>query len=365
MAACVIHAAASPGEIRVAVLRGQRLLDYAIDRDALPGVGDLHRGRVTARVPAMAGAFVAIGGSDGFLPDSDGGTAPEGTMLAVRITRAPQGGKGPRLSARHETQPPPPGAPGLLQRGPGAILRLATLHPDSRVVVDDPLLLAALRPELGERITSAARAFDDALEAQIEALADPVAALPGGATMSVHTTPALTAIDVDLAGATSGRIGKTAAHEAANRAIIPALATQIRLRNLAGAILVDFAGLSQKRRAGLTQSLQDALARDPLQPRLLGFSHLGLAEILRPRIHPPLAALLEGPHSAGLAALRHAVREQAARPSHEPAIHAAPSVIDAILADPAALADYQRRTGRRPKLHSDRAMPMCAWELKA
>ena len=51
------------------------LLDYAIDRPGAPdGVGDLHRGRVTTRVPALAGGFVALDGApDGFLPDSEGG----------------------------------------------------------------------------------------------------------------------------------------------------------------------------------------------------------------------------------------------------------------------------------------------------
>ena len=97
-----ILAAASPGEVRVAVVRDDELLDYAIWRPGAPdGVGDLYRGRVTARAPALGGAFVALGGADGFLPDTEGGkAATEGTVLGVRVTRAAQGGKGPRLSAR-------------------------------------------------------------------------------------------------------------------------------------------------------------------------------------------------------------------------------------------------------------------------
>lgn len=364
----MIRAAASPGEVRAAALRGDRLVDYAIDRPGSSGVGDLHRGRVTARMPAMAGAFVAIGGADGFLPDSEGGTAPEGSVLGVRITRAAQGGKGPRLTARldeAELALVGTGPVGLLRRGPGAVERLAALHPDSPIMVDDTVLLATLRMILGDRITLVRRAFDDALEAAVEALAGPVAALPGGVTMSVHATPALTAIDIDLAGATAGRRGKTASHEAANRAILPALAAQIRLRNLAGAILVDLAGLSPKRRTALGPALEAALAQDPLRPRFLGFSHLGLAEILRPRVHPPLAELLQGPHAAGLAALRKAAQEQAARPERTQALHAAPGVADAILADAGAMADFQRRTGRRPLLQVDHGLPTCGWLLRA
>ena len=44
-----IRAATSPGEVRVAVVDGNRLLDYALWRPGAPdGVGDLHRGRVIA-----------------------------------------------------------------------------------------------------------------------------------------------------------------------------------------------------------------------------------------------------------------------------------------------------------------------------
>ena len=48
--------------------------------------------------------------------------------------------------------------------------------------------------------------------------------------MSVHPTPALTAIDLDLATATATRATKSRTHDQANRAALPALARQIRLR---------------------------------------------------------------------------------------------------------------------------------------
>ena len=56
-----IRVATSPGEARIAVVDDNRLLDYALWRPGAPdGVGDVHRGRVIARVPAMAGAFCSI-----------------------------------------------------------------------------------------------------------------------------------------------------------------------------------------------------------------------------------------------------------------------------------------------------------------
>ncbi len=80
------------------------------------------------------------------------------------------------------------------------------------------------------------------------------------------------------------------------------------------------------------------LEDDPLRPRFLGFTALGLAEIVRPRVHPPLHELLAGPHAAGLSALRHAMREDASRPDRAPALRAAPAVVAALQADPVGAA---------------------------
>jgi len=102
-----ILAACSPGEVRAAAVDDAGLLDYAVWRPGAPdGVGDLHRGRIAALAPAMAGAFVRLeGAADGFLPDSEGGAgATEGQALGVRVVRAAQGGKGPRLTAHLEAR---------------------------------------------------------------------------------------------------------------------------------------------------------------------------------------------------------------------------------------------------------------------
>ncbi len=313
-----ILAATSPGEVRVAVLRDDDLLDYAIWRPgASDGVGDLHRGRITARAPALGGAFVALDGADGFLPDSEGGkTATEGTILGVRVIRAAQGGKGPRLSARLAADVHiGSGAPALLRRGPSAAERLAALYPDAQVWVDDPALAAALRPALGSRIGVRAPVFDDVLLGQIEALAEPELVLPNGARLSFHPTPALVAIDVDTGGASGS-------HLAINRGLLPVLARQIRLRNLAGAILVDLAGLPARRRSTLGPTLAEALADDPGRPRLLGFTALGLAEIVRPRVHPPLHELRRGRMPP---ASRHCARSsRPRRPTHPACLPCAP-----------------------------------------
>jgi Ribonuclease G/E len=366
----VILAASSPGEVRVATMEGDDLLDYAIWRPGAPdGVGDLHRCRVTARLPALGGAFVALDGAEGFLPDTEGASnLTEGAVIVARITRAAQGGKGPRLSARlgpEEQALAGTGRPALLRPGPGAVERLAVLHPSAPIRADDPALVAALRPVLRDRIAMTRRpAFDAALEAEVAALAEPCAALPGGGRLCVYPTPALTAIDIDAGAASGGHAGKSATHRALNEAAIPVLVRQIRLRNLSGAILVDWAGLSPRRRAALGPALAAALAPDPQRPRLLGFTALGLAEIVRQRTHPPLHELLSGPHAVGLAGLRHLVAQATADPSRPHVLRAAPAIVTALTADAAARADVVRLTGRDLILREDAALAPSQWRVE-
>ena len=350
-----VLAACSPGEVRVAAMRDGFMLDYAVWRPGRPdGVGDVLRGRAGTRVPAMAGVFVALPGMDGFLPDSEGGAAlSDGMAVGVRITRAAQGGKGPRLAA---AGPVSPGPPALLSRGPTAVERLAALHPDASVLADDPALVAQLRPVLGDRI-GVARVLDDALLSGIDVLAVPDLSLPGGARASIHPTPALVAIDMDAGAATGERRAKPAAQMAANLAALPEIARHIRLRNLSGAILVDVAGMSIRRRPALAPAFLAALDGDPLHPRFLGFTALGLAEIMRPRVHPPLHELLAGPHAAGLAALRDIMAAAAAEPAVTFALRCAPAVAAAMHGDPVALPDLARRTGRPLMIHPDPVLP--------
>ena len=357
MSRAEIRLACSPGEHRAAALVDGILVDYAIHRPGAPdGIGDRLRGRVIATMPAMAGAFIALPGTEGFLPDSQGAAGlGVGDPVTVLVTRAAQGGKGPRLSAR--TEQAGPGAPALLTPGPGALDRLLALHPAAAVFIDDP---AAHRP--GATIIH--RAWDDALEAQVDALAGPDLALPGGLRASIHPTPALVAIDVDTGAATAERAPKLSAQREANRAALPALAAAIRLRNLSGAIVLDLAGMAPRARTALAPDLHAALVTDPLQPRFLGFTALGLAEITRPRRHPPVHELLAGPHAAALAALRELARRAEADPAIALQLHAHPALVSALEHDPTARADLARRTGRPLIMRSDPALPPCHWTLE-
>jgi Rne/Rng family ribonuclease len=181
--------------------------------------------------------------------------------------------------------------------------------------------------------------------------------LPGGLRASIEPTAALVAIDMDMAAATAGREAKTTKQEAANRAALPALARQIRLRSLAGTILIDLAGLPLRRRPALADAIRAALAPDPAKPRLLGFTASGLAEIQRARTHSPLHELQAGPHAAGLAALR-TIAASAGSPLT--LLRAAPDVVSALEADSVALPALANRLGRPLVLRSEPALSPCA-----
>ena len=351
-----IRAATSPGEIRIAVFDDDIIQDLCLWRPGRPdGIDDVYRARITAHLPGMAGAFLSLPDRDGFLPDSEGGAGVlEGALLTVRITRAGQGGKGARLSAK---LPQTEGPPGLVARGPNPIELFAAQHPGAPIEVDDPALAAELRRHAP---TIVPVDLDDV----IDALAARQTDLPGGMRATFEPTQALVAIDLDMAAATQGRQAKPAAQLAANLAALPELARQIRLRNLSGAIFVDPAGMSTQRRPLLAQALAAALASDPLHPHLLGFTKLGLAEIVRPRIRPPLHELLRGPHAAALAAHRTIARESAATPHATLGLTAAPDVINALDQDEVALADLARRTGRPLIPKPEPALPPGTWRIE-
>ena len=343
----------TPGEIRGLAVDDEGAVDSAIERPGGPlGVDDRVVGRIASRVPAMAGAFVALPGSsaDGFLPDTAGARGlPEGTHVALRVVRGPQGGKGPRLAALPEVAE---GPVRLLARGPGAVERLGMLHPEALIRVDSPAVSAGLPPALRARVTAGLGDLAAEAAAIWSALADPHADLPGGARMTITPTPALVAIDIDAGSATAERRAKKAAQLALNRASAPAIARQIRLRHLAGAILIDPAGVGQNSRQQLAGAFAAALANDPLRPQFLGFTGLGLAEILRPRVHPPVHELLSGLHAEALEALAALCAAWTARPGSGDSILATPDIVAAIEADAVAREEFRYRTGRYPSLHS-------------
>lgn len=115
--------------------------------------------------------------------------------------------------------------------------------------------------------------------------------LPSGGRIIIEETRACTAIDVD-SGEDRGHGSVSRLNEEAAQEIV----RQIRLRNLAGKIVIDFAGSSEyKFMKPVLDILAQGLAQDRNKSKLFGLSRAGNVEIIRVRRRPSLSSLLTVP----------------------------------------------------------------------
>ncbi|MEM6824893.1 MAG: ribonuclease E/G [Pseudomonadota bacterium] len=120
----------------------------------------------------------------------------------------------------------------------------------------------------------------------IDALKLPVISL-GSASMSVESTRALVAIDVNTHADFSPAAGLKANLDAATE-----LPRQLRLRGLGGQIAVDFAAMPKQQRRTLEEALKKAFRHDWVETSLVGWTGLGLYELQRKRERRPLTEVL-------------------------------------------------------------------------
>lgn len=112
--------------------------------------------------------------------------------------------------------------------------------------------------------------------------------LKSGGRITIEETRACVAVDVD-----SGRDAGGGAVNRLNEEAAVEIARQIRLRNLSGKIVIDFAGHSEFRFIKpLLEILERELQDDMTKSRVIGLSHGGLVEIVRVRRRPSLSELM-------------------------------------------------------------------------
>jgi len=261
----------------------------------------------------------------------------------------------------------------------------ATGRPD-RIIVDDRAALAEARawlarhqPELLEKLElhpAALPLFEEhGVAGEIAAALAPRVGLPGGGALTIETTAAATLIDVDSGG--GERRGKDAAASAlaVNLAAAHAIARHIRLRNLAGPIIIDFVGMRRReQRDRVRGALAEALAGDG-DSEILGWTRIGHMELVRKRRQAPLGELLfeyrpggglvKTPLTVALEALRSLLREAEATPGRAPRLHLHPEVAAALEGEAReGLRALETRLGRPIALIPEPGRPRDSFDIR-
>ncbi|HUI35006.1 MAG TPA: Rne/Rng family ribonuclease [Stellaceae bacterium] len=144
------------------------------------------------------------------------------------------------------------------------------------------------------------------VESQIDAAHSPVAQLRSGGYVVINQTEALVAIDVNSGRATRERnIEETALKT--NLEASDEIARQLRLRDLAGLIVIDFIDMEEHRHnSAVERRLKEALKNDRARIQVGRISPFGLMEMSRQRLRPSLAeaSTQPCPHCGGAGFIR-------------------------------------------------------------
>lgn len=144
------------------------------------------------------------------------------------------------------------------------------------------------------------------VEGYLAAMFNPVVQLPSGGYIVIGVTEALVAIDVNSGRATKeGSIEQTALKT--NLEAADEVARQLRLRDLAGLIVVDFIDMDErKNNAAVEKRFKDKLKTDRARIQVGRISGFGLLEMSRQRLRPGMleATTQPCPHCHGTGLLR-------------------------------------------------------------
>ena len=177
------------------------------------------------------------------------------------------------------------------------------------------------------------------IEGHLNAMFSPIVTLRSGGYLVINQTEALVAIDVNSGKATSQRnIEETAF--TTNQEAADEVARQLRLRDLAGLIVIDFIDMeSRKHNTIIEQRLKDALRHDRARIQIGSISHFGLLEMSRQRLRPSVAetafstcshcngtGVIRSIENSALHVLRIVEEESARRRSSAITVHVSPDI---------------------------------------
>jgi ribonuclease E len=124
------------------------------------------------------------------------------------------------------------------------------------------------------------------VEQQIDAMHSPMVQLKSGGSIVFGTTEALVAIDVNSGKATRERHIEETAFKT-NLEAAEEIARQLRLRDLAGLIVIDFIDMEDARNIeAVERRLKDAMRHDKARVQVGRISVFGLLELSRQRLRP-------------------------------------------------------------------------------
>jgi Ribonuclease G/E len=333
------------GETRGVVTLDDRPERLIVRRDA-DDPALLLGARLVARVAsveaAIGAAFLDLGeGREAMLPFKPDARPVRGASLEVEIRNEPRRGKLAVVRPLGEAE----GAPRLLAGAP-EVAELLRFHAREAELVEGRL------------------AREVAAEAEAEAL-ETIHPLPGGGTLAIEPTRALTAIDVDL-GERKGADAKRVTRQA-NLAALSEAARLLRLKSLGGLVVVDLVGRGHDGNA-LMAAARAAFGPDNPGVAIGPVGRFGTMELSIPRRARPISEQLlredGAPSDRTLAQrlIRQLQREAEAQPGARLAASCAPAVARA--AEPLAR-QLAERIGARFAITPDPAAPRERLEVAA
>ncbi|MDP6257733.1 MAG: ribonuclease E/G, partial [Rhodospirillales bacterium] len=139
------------------------------------------------------------------------------------------------------------------------------------------------------------------IESQLETMNSANVQLKSGGYIVINITEALVAVDVNSGRATRGRNIEETAHktnlEAANE-----VARQLRLRDLAGLVVIDFIDMEiHRNQTAVEHRLKEAMRKDRARIQIGRISPFGLLELSRQRLRPSITETMTEvcPHCGG------------------------------------------------------------------
>jgi ribonuclease E len=127
------------------------------------------------------------------------------------------------------------------------------------------------------------------VEDQLSGMTEPQVRLPSGGYLVIHPTEALISIDVNSGRSTTERNVEETAIKT-NLEAAAEVGRQLRLRDLAGLVVIDFIDMSYgKNRKHVERAMKDALKADRAKIQVGRISTFGLMELSRQRLRPSIS----------------------------------------------------------------------------